>query len=141
MLEPFKLEQFKTVKTPYRSGLKIDCIKHDKRSKSEKERFIQEYQSIIGCFNWLSKNTSLDINTVYSLLRQFNSNPLPGHMEATKTSCDTWNIPHHMIFCFKQDENRLQGCCAIHKELQEDELLLFIDSNWDPQDSSKPIPN
>ena len=38
-------------------------------------------------------------------------------------------------------ENRLQGCCAISKELRGDELLLFIYSNWGPQDASKPVPN
>ena len=42
---------------------------------------------------------------------------------------------------FKQDENRLQGCCAIPKELRGDELLIFTDSNWGPQDASKPVPN
>ena len=42
---------------------------------------------------------------------------------------------------FRQGENRLQGCCVIPKELRGDELLLFIDSNWGPQDASKPVPN
>ena len=38
MLEPFKLEQWKTVQTPYRSGLKIDCIELDNQPKPERER-------------------------------------------------------------------------------------------------------
>ena len=42
---------------------------------------------------------------------------------------------------FKQGENRLQGCCAIPKELREDELPLLTDSNLGPQDPSKPITN
>ena len=42
---------------------------------------------------------------------------------------------------FKQGENRLKGCCAIPKELRGDELLLFTDSNWGPQDASKPKRN
>ena len=42
---------------------------------------------------------------------------------------------------FKQDENRSQGCYAIPKELRGDELLLFTDSNWGPQDASKPVSN
>ena len=50
-LEQFKLEHCKTVQIPYRSGLKIDRIEHDNKPKSEKERFIQEYQSIIGCLD------------------------------------------------------------------------------------------
>ena len=43
MSERFKLEHWKTARTPYQSGLKTDCIEHDNKPKSEKERFIQEY--------------------------------------------------------------------------------------------------
>ena len=68
MLERFKLEHCKTVQTPYRSGLKIDRIELDNKPKSKKKHFIREYQSIIGCLNWLSINTQPDINTAYSLL-------------------------------------------------------------------------
>ena len=35
----------------------------------------------------------------------------------------------------------LQGCCAISKESRGDELMLFTDSNWGPQDASKLVPN
>ena len=51
MLEQFKLEHYKTARTLYRPGFKIDRTKHDNKTKSKKEPFIQEYQSIIGCLN------------------------------------------------------------------------------------------
>ena len=141
MLERFKLDHCKPVRTPYRSGLKIDRIELDNKPKSEKEQFIKEYQSIIGCLNWLSINTRPNISTVYSLLSQFNSNPSAGHMQAAKyILCYLKHTSSHGIW-FKQSKNRLQGCCAIPRELRGDELFLFTDSNWGPQDASKPVPN
>ena len=42
---------------------------------------------------------------------------------------------------FKQGENRLHGSVAIPEELKGNELIVFTDSNWGPQDASKPRPN
>ena len=84
MLEQFKMEHCKIAQTSYRSGLKLDCIKHNNNSKSKKEHtFIYEYQSIIGCLNWLSINTQPNVNTVYSSFSQFNNNPPPGWYNPT----------------------------------------------------------
>ena len=105
MLEQFKLEHCKTVRTSYRSGLKIDRIELDNKPKSEKERFIREYQSIIGCLNWLSINTRPDISTAYSLLSQFNSNPSSGHMEAVKYVLRYLKHTSSHGIWFKQGEN------------------------------------
>ena len=106
ILECFKLEHCKTTRTPYRSGLKIDRIEPDNKPKSEKEKAIQEYQSIIGCFNWLSINTRPDINTAYSLLSQFISYPLLGQMEATKYVLRYLKHTSSHGILFKQGENK-----------------------------------
>jgi len=42
---------------------------------------------------------------------------------------------------FIQGENRLEGHVAIPDELKGDETILFTDSNWGPQDASKPVEN
>ena len=68
----------------YRSGLKIDRIKHDNDHSSQKEKLVREYRPIVGGINWLTINTRPDIDTAYSLLSQFNSNPSQGHLEAAK---------------------------------------------------------
>ena len=78
---------------------------------------------------------------MYSLHSQFNNNPSVGHREAAKyVLCYLNHTSSHGIW-FKQDDNRLQGYCAIPKELCDNELLLITDSNWGPQDASKPVPN
>ena len=141
MLKKNKYQHCKGSRTPYRSGLKIDRIEHDDVVPEEKADFVQRYQSIIGGFNWLSINTRPDISTAYNLLSQFNSNPSPGHMEAAHYVLRYLkNTASHGIW-FRQDENRLHGSVAIPEELKGTETLLFTDSNWGPQDTSKHRPN
>ena len=42
---------------------------------------------------------------------------------------------------FRQGENRLHRTVVIPEELCGDELLMFTDANWGPQDASKPKAN
>ena len=42
---------------------------------------------------------------------------------------------------FKQGENALEGNVAIPEELRWVKSVLFTDSNWGPQDASKPKEN
>ena len=42
---------------------------------------------------------------------------------------------------FKQGENRLEGNVAIPEELRGLETTVFTNSNWGPQDASKPKEN
>ena len=66
--------------------MSINRIDHDGVDPQLKQRLVKEYQSLIGGLNWLSINTRPDINTVYSLLSQFNYNPSQGHFELRNTS-------------------------------------------------------
>ena len=97
IIERFKLKHCKSARIPYQLGLKFDQIDHDDLPKFEKEDFIKEYQTIFGCLNWLSIKTRPNIITACSLLSQFNSNPLAGHMESAnfkiiKTCCVAWYL-------------------------------------------------
>ena len=67
VLQNLNLSHIKTANSPYQSGLKIDRIKHDYQPIDSPE-FVQKYQSLVGCLNWLSINTRPDINTACSLL-------------------------------------------------------------------------
>ena len=84
MTEKHNLTHCKDPRSLYRLGLNIDRIKHDNVHPSQKEKLVREYQSIVGSVNWLTINTPPDINTGYSLLSQFNSNPSQGHLDAAK---------------------------------------------------------
>ena len=50
------------------------------------------------------------------------------------------NTSSHGIW-FRQCENCLHSFVAIPEEIKGTETLLFTDSNWGPQDASKPRPN
>ena len=141
MLQKFNLQHIATVDTPYRSGLKIDRIEQAPIDESRREEFSRNYQSMLGCFNWLTINTRPDINTAYSLLSQFNSKPSIGHWDAAKHVLKYLKGTASHGIWFKQHGNRLQGHVAIPEELRGDELLLFTDSNWGPQDASRPKEN
>ena len=138
MLQKLKLQHLKTTETPYRSGLKIDRIEHTPIDPRVEKDFITRYQSAIGCLNWLAINTRPDINTAYSLLSQFNNKPSPGHWDSVKHVIRYLKGTASHGIWFKQGENRLQGHVAIPEELRGEETILFTDSNWGPQDASKP---
>ena len=89
MLEKYNLSQCNDARSSYRSGLKIDRIEHDGKDPSTKEKLVREYQSIVGSINWLTINTRPNINTVYSLLSQFNSNPSQEYFDAKNAYFDT----------------------------------------------------
>ena len=75
MLENIK----KPTDTPYRFGLKMDRIIKEELPVSKQDAFVTQYQSLLGCLNWLTINTQPDVNMAYGLLSQFNSEPSPGH--------------------------------------------------------------
>ena len=58
-----------------------------------------------------------------------------------RSSYGIWFKQGENSIWFKQGENRLHGSVAIPEELKGDELIVFPNSNWGPQDASKPKPN
>ena len=106
-----------------------------------KEKLIKDCQSLIGGLNWLRINTCRHINTAYSLLSQFNCNQSKGHLESAKHVLHYLKHTSSHGIWFKQGENCLYGSVAIPQELKGQELMVFTDSNWGPQDASKPKPN
>ena len=95
----------------------------------------------MGGINWLTINTRLDINTAYSLLIQFNSNPSQGYLEAAKYVLRYLKHTSSHGIWFKKGGNHLHGSVAILDHLKGEDLMVFTDSNWGPQDASKPKPN
>lgn len=117
MLDKFNMDQCKQARTPYQSGLKIDHIEHDDVEPISKHKLVNDFQSLIGGLNWLSINSHPDICTVYSLLSQFNSNPLQGHMEAAKYVIRYLKHTASYGIWFRQGENQLHGTVVIPEEL------------------------
>ena len=137
MLEKHNFPDIIGARSPYQSGLKIDRIKHDEKDPSTKEKLVRTFQSINGGINWLTINTQPDINTAYSLLSQFNSNQSQGHLESANYVLQYLKHTSYHIIWFKQGDNHLNGSVAIPDHLKGEDLMVFTDSNWGPQDASK----
>ena len=73
--------------TPYRSGIPIDSIglvDPELADDPQQKKRTQEYQSIVGCLNWLAINTRPDLSVCVSFLAAYSAGPLPGHVAAAK---------------------------------------------------------
>ena len=102
---------------------------------------MRTFQSIMGGINWLTINTRPEINTGYILLSQFNSNPSQGHLDAAKDVLRYLKHTSSHGIWFKQGENHLHGSVAIPDHLKGEDLMVFTDNNWGPQNESKPKRN
>ena len=141
MLEKHNFPDISGSRSPHRLGLKINRIKHNGKDPSTREKLVRTFQSIMGGINWLTINIRPDIDTVYSLLNQSNSNPSQGYLEAAKYVLRYLKHTSSHRIRFKQGENHLHGSVVILDHLKGEDLMVFIDSNWGPQDASKPKPN
>ena len=135
------MEECNSSRTPYRSGIRIDRIEHDGIEPSNKAALVTAFQSILGSLNWLSINTRPDIAVAYKLLSQFNSNPSQGHLDAAKYVLRYLKGTSTHGICFAQDDNLLHACIGLPPEINDKDIILFTDSNWGPQDASKPKEN
>ena len=146
------------VKTPFRSGLVIDSLPHDGLKPESKPRLVQQFQSLVGGFNWLSTSTRPDVTAVTSLLAGHLRNPSQGHLDSAihvlryLKGTTTWGIrytePQRKGGAIGFDpEGCLKGMVAwppkedgVPKLESFDRLDEYTDSNWGPQDASHPKP-
>jgi len=127
------------VGTPYRSGLPIGRIPHDEDlDDTVRSRIQKELQSMLGCFTWLSTSTRPDIMVAGSLLSKYQSRPSHGHLEGCKyvlrylSGSKDYGIAFH-----KAAENDPTPWPKADSRLS---CHTYTDSNWGPQDASKPLP-
>ena len=78
---------------------------------------------------------------MYSLLSQFNSIPPQRHLDPVKYVFGYLKHTSSHGIWFLQGENRLHDSVAIPNHLKGEEFMIFINSNWGPQDASKPRTN
>ena len=141
VLEKNGMTDCSPAKTPYRSGLKIDRIEHDNVPIENKSKLIHNFQSIMGCINWLAINTRPDVAVAYKLLSQFNHNPSQGHLDAAKYVLRYLSGTSSYGIWFKQGEERMKASILMPDGFTGNELLVWTDSNWGPQDASQPKEN
>ena len=139
VLDKFGLEHSREAATPFRSGLPIDRIPHLENMKlADRLALRKTMQSILGCLTWLSIGTRPDISVPTSLLSQFQNEPSPGHLDGAKhvlrylSGTSTYGISYH--------QNASLAPTPWPKADPNVQTHTYTDSNWGPQDASKPLP-
>jgi hypothetical protein len=121
--------------TPYRSGLSIDSIEIQDLPSDQKDLLWLQYQSLVGSLNWLAHTTCPDLSTVVSLLAQYQSNPSPGHYEATKYVVRYLAATHQDLGIKFTSAKRSVLESFLHFPIPTT-VLSMSDANWGPQDAS-----
>ena len=157
MLEQFDLVNAHPVRTPFRSGHVIDRNPHDGKPPADKPALVKAYQSLVGGLNWISLSTRPDLTAPVCLLATYLHNPSQGHLDSAKhvlryvKGTMDWGIrftqppatPSYDDFDPQDCLNALVAwpTDAIPRISTVDRLDTYTDSNWGPQDASRPKPD
>jgi hypothetical protein len=93
-------------------------------------------QTIIGCLNWLSISTRPDIATVTSILAKYCKNPSQGHIDSALRVVKYLKGTKTLKLCFSSKHNNTLE--SFTKFPLPPGITNLCDSNWGPQDQSKP---
>ena len=143
-LQKFGMSDCTPAPSPYRSGLPIDRIPSPTENP-DNNPLVGPYRSLMGGLTWLSISTRPDIAVAHKLLSRHVTNPSPGHFEAAKHVLRylRGTTDRGISFTEKSNDNAIHGYISwppntpspSHAQSEK-----FTDSNWGPQDASKPLP-
>ena len=143
-LQKFGMQDCTPTKSPYRSGLPIDRILSP-TTTPDNNPLVGPYRSLMGGLTWLSIRTRPDIAVAHKLLSKHVTNPSQGHFEAAKHVLRylRGTTDRGLSFVEKAADNAIHGYISwptntpVPSHLQSEK---FTDSNWGPQDASRPLP-
>ena len=141
LIERFGMEHCTPSERLYKSGLVIDRIDRDNFPATAYAEFTKEYQSLMGGLQWLVTNTRPDLNVAVKLLSQFTNKPSVGHRSSGNQVLRYLRATASYGIWYTQGERRLEGHVSFPDTVDPNTLLALTDSNWGPQDASKPKPN
>jgi deoxyuridine 5'-triphosphate nucleotidohydrolase len=138
ILEQTKLnsDAINTPITPYRNGYPIDSIPDITYDEITQKRLTLQMQTIVGSLNWLSISTRPDIATVTSILAKYCRNPSQGHIDSALRVIKYLKGTKTMKLCFSSKQNNTLE--SFIKFPLPPGITNLCDSNWGPQDQSKP---
>jgi len=139
MLDKFGMTDCKRVAAPFRSGLPIDRIPDDEGiSHARREMIAKELRSVLGCTAWLCTSARPDIGVSNSLLASHQSKASQGHLDGAR------HLLRHLAStkdCGTAFHQNLQHCDHQWPLVEPGvKTHTCTDSNWGPQDASKPLP-
>ena len=124
--------------TPYRHGYAVDSI--PKLPPSPNQKKLTHYmQTLIGRLNWLAISTRPDIASITNMLAKYMASPNSHHIAAAKRIIRYIKGTKDRGICFSSRTN--EALNAFIKFPTNGPIQSMCDSNWGPQDASKPKPN
>ena len=130
-------ESVTPAQTPYRHGFPIDSIPKQEPAKNQK-KLTHYMQSLVGSLNWLAISTRPDIATVTNILAKYMSSPNSHHIAAAKRVIKYLKGTKDRGITFTSRINSTLN--SFIKFPTNKSILSMCDSNWGPQDASKPKP-
>ena len=139
LVEDMDLLDFNPVKSPYRHGVPVDSLPEVDMPEHERESLRKVYRRFLGKLNWLSISTRPDLATIFGLLSSKANKPTPAHLDSIRHVGRYLKSTIHLGIQFSSIGNStLDG--FVHFPIDPNEPLAFADSNWGPQDASRPSP-
>ena len=143
-LHKFNMHDCSPAKTPYRSGLPIDRVEPSGVEPDRNPR-VAEYRSLMGGLTWLTISTRPDLAVAHKLLSRHITNPSAGHVDAAKHVLRyiRGTTEHRISFYQNQRDSTVRGFVSWPPQLPtpaHQGSCEFTDSNWGPQDASRPLP-
>jgi deoxyuridine 5'-triphosphate nucleotidohydrolase len=127
-------------RTPYRSGYPVDTIPQESHTEEKQHSLNHLLRVLVGSLNWLALSTRPDIATITNILAKYSSKAATGHIEAAKRVVKYLKGTKQKGILFSsKDRNHLQS--FIKFPIPQDNVVSLCDSNWGPQDQSKPHPD
>ena len=123
--------------SPFRSGLPVDSIPDHEYSFEKQRAITEEYQHLVGSFQWLASSTRPDLATITNILARYSSNPSVGHLNHCKHVLKYLKGTIDLGISFCADQNQTLSS-YIHFPLSTNTLTGLSDANWGPQDQSQP---
>jgi hypothetical protein len=139
VLERFGMSDCWPAHTPYRSGLPIDRVPRKEIPEAQRAQLRQQMQSILGCATWLYTSTRPDLTVATSRLSQYQCDPSPGHLDGARyilrylKETKDYGISYH--------QNGKYARAPWPQSKDGISLHTYSDSNWGPQDASRPVAN
>jgi hypothetical protein len=119
--------------TPYKAGIPIDSIPNIEYSQHQQTAITNEFQHLVGSFQWLSTSTRPDISTATNILSKYLSNPSVGHLNHCKHILRYLKGTIDKGISFSKDKN---SELSSYVQFPITSLTGLTDANWGPQDQS-----
>jgi hypothetical protein len=132
-------DAFNLPRTPYQSGYPVDTIPLESHPEDKQHQLNHLLRVLVRSLNWLALSTRPDIATITNILAKYTAKATTGHIEHAKRVVKYLKGTKQKGILFSS-RDRAHLSSFVKFPIPEDNIVSLCDSNWGPQDQSKPNP-